>query len=286
MARLPKGKRTGSKKPRMTNQKAKQIIRREHKIKAKKNMDNFFFQARTVCMLTPQQGVAVSNFLSWFPRLTDPGSAVGVTQNAEFNLYRTMYDKVRINSIQVTITPKANVLDQTAAQQDGSYTLDGQGVVHTVIDRDSQPPASISRLSRYPSYQKYSVMKKFTRKYSVKYPTGVWLDCQNIYSDTTLMTRLGLSGGIYLYAENFVEDKLELFNEPWAEAEIRYNCVFQGKTSANLNYDATTGIVTLKPDQPAQIIPDTPVQVLYGSISDTRIDLSGNIVSVNDETTP
>lgn len=283
----PRRSKTGKRRPtRPTMRKAKQMIRSEHKRKAKKNMDNFFFKAKTEGVIIPTQGTTVSNYISvWYPLLSAT-SAVGVTQNPEFILYRNLYDKVRINSIKVTIKPKANVLSQAEAQQDGALNLVGSGVYHSVVDRDDQPPANIIRLTRYPSYKRTSVLKPLTRTYSIKYPTGVWLDCQNIYSDTTLLTRLGLTGGIYMYAESLLEDNLELFNEPFAEALFEYNCVFQGKTSGSLTYDSQTGTVSVGLTPAGQVLPNSTIIPVAGTINDQRYDISGNLVPHRDTDAP
>lgn len=281
--------RTGKTAKRPTGKvmkKAKRMISKQRKTKAKKNMDTFFFKAKTVIGVKPQQGIATSNYLSvWFPILDSGTSAFSVTNNTEFNLYRTLYDKVRINSIKITVTPKANVLDAGQAQNDTAYNLTGDGVVHHVVDRDDCPPANIARLSRYPSYRKTSQLKSFSRMYSVKYPTGIWLDCQGIYADTTLLNRLGLTGGIYTYAENILEDNLEILNEPFAQVTIEWNCVFQGKTSGALSYDPDTGIVQVKPTDPALVLANTPVVAVMGTIADRRTDASGNLVHYTDEST-
>lgn len=280
----PNRRKYVAKKPSMA--KAKAMVTKQHRRKASKNQDNFFFKAKTVGMITPSQGVTVSNYVWFSPQLCDAVSSWGVTQNKEFNLYRTLYDKVRINSMKVTITPRANTLDQALAQQDSSYRVAGDGVIHTAIDRDGQIPANTERITRMPSYRKYSVMKKFSRTYSVKYPTGIWLDCQNIYEDNTLMNRLGLFGGIGFYGENFIEDIGEIFNEPWAEAVIEYNCVFQGKTSASLSV-AQDGTITIKPDTQVLTVPTVTFEAIRGSLAgDKRYDLSGNLVSVTDSDLP
>jgi len=274
-------KKRTTKKPSMA--KAKAMVSKSKKRAKSKNMDTFYLAAKTVALITPSQGGTVSNYVSWWIQLLTATTNVGVSQNAEFNLYRTMYDQVRVNSVSIKIVPKANVLDQRQAQNDALVNNSGDGLIHTAIDRDDQPPANIARLTRYPSYKKYSVLRKFARSYSVKYPDGIWLDCQNIYSDDTLLTRLGLTGGIYLYAENILEDNSEIVNEPWAQVEITYGCVFRGKTSTNLSYDAVTGAVTMTPTQPGQIMANTPVTALYGTIKDdVRTDKYGDVAPVVD----
>jgi len=263
-----------TRKSRMGLKKAKKMITKLHKTKAKKNMDTFFLKCKTTALLTPTQGVATSNYYyGWYPLLQATGTGIGT--NSEFNLYRLQYDKVRVNSVKITITPKANVFDQGNAQNDTSYTLTGDGAIHTAIDRDGPAPSSTAAISRYPSYRKYSVMKKFSRSFSVKYPTGVWLDCQNVFGNQSLIDQLGLAGSITVYGENFVEDKLELYNEPWAEVLIEYNCVFQGKTSASLSFtlDASgnpVSAIQTRWEQTPNVAP-SPLLGIRGTISDTRL---------------
>lgn len=224
---------------------AKKMVTKQHKVKAKKNMDTFFLKTKNVITLTPTQGVAVSNYVynAFTLDPTGTGTAQYIT-NAEFQLYRGQYDKFRVNSMKIIVSPKANVLDQINAQADNLYNTVGDGMVHHVIDRDSIAPSNIARLSRYPSYRKNKVDAKWSRTYSVRYPTGVWLDC-DAPANFSMAKELGLSGGITLYAESVLEDNGELFNEPWAQVEIQYNIVFQGKVQGNLTgvYDPSGNLV-------------------------------------------
>jgi len=238
---MPAKSRYSKRKPSMG--KAKAMVAKSRKQKAKKNMDTFFLKARTEFLAIPQQGVTVSNYLSLFFGLLDPTGYQGVTQNAEFNLYKNLYDKVRINTIKMIVTPKANVLDQGTAQNDNGLTLTGDGLIHTAVDRDGSGPGNVARLTRYPSYHKYSVLKPFTRSYSIKYPMGVWLDCQTP-AGFSMTRELGLKGGITLYAENILEDSAELFNEPWAEITVEHSIVFQGKVSTGLEGVYVDGVLT------------------------------------------
>jgi len=271
-------------KPSMS--KAKAMVSKSKKAATKSNKDTYYLKAKVVAVVTPTQGTTVSNYISWWVQLASLSTNVAVTQNSDFKLYSSMYDQVRINSVKVTFTPKANMLDQRQAQNDALVNASGDGLVHTCIDRDDQPPASVARITRYPSYRKHSVLKTFSRTYSVKYPSDIWLDAQNPFADTTLLTRLGLTGGIYLYAENLLEDNSEIVNEPWATCSIEYGCVFRGKTSANLSYDPMTGSVTLTPTQPGQILANSSVQVLYGTIADSTVDQTGSAIARVDSSVP
>lgn len=241
------------------------------KAKAKKNMDTFFLRCKSLYNITPIQGTTVSNYLFKNFILFDQT----LTNNAEWNLYRLQYDKFRVNSVTVKWTPKANVLDQANNNNDAAFTLTGDGLVHTAIDRDSSAPSSMAHLSRYPSYKAYSVMKIWSRTYAVKYPPNVWLDCQTPANSPQIAQSLGLNGGICLYAENLIEDIAEIFNEPVAQIEVSFNCVFQGKTSASLTFetDPETGLVTsicMTPVNPALNLVETPLVNVRGTIADTR----------------
>lgn len=272
--------------------KAKTQLARRKKTAAKKNMDTFFLRSRVTGSLIPTQGVAVANYVSLFFKLLDAGSAVGVTQSTEFLLFKNIYDQVRINRMTVKVIPKANTLDQVQAQDEGAVNVSGDGKVHTCVLRDdSNYAANVARFVRQPSYKAYSVLKPFIRSYSVKWPTGVWLDTQTIYSDTTLLQRLGTFGGVGIYAENLIEENGEIFNEPWAALEITYDCVFRGKTGSSLSYDAETGEVCVA--APTAFVNPTPsgIVALSGTVTDsvvTGFDGDGKIVEAEktDSTPP
>jgi len=269
---------------------AKKIVGKLHKAKAKKNMDTFFLKAKVQTTLAPSQGGATANYIyNHFPLMSIGASSVfDVTRIPEFNLYRVQYDKVRVNTIHIKITPKANVMDVVNAQNDADFNVTGDGMVHTVIDRDSTGPSNIARLERYPSYKAYSQRKGFSRSYSIKWPTGTWLDCQNIYGNDadTYLQRIGAFGGVTVYGENFVEDNYEVLNEPWAKVEISYNCVFQGKTSAGLSVD-DLGRVILTPEGLISNLTFTAVGAgtvhpLQPSGGVKTFDESGNAVFITD----
>lgn len=255
---------------RPTMKRAKKMLARRKKSMAKKNMDTYFLRTRITASILPSQGITVSNYISSFWKLLDQTSAVGVTQSSEFTLFSNIYDRVRVNRMRIRVVPKANVLDQATAQNDANLTVSGDGRVHTAIYRDPDGfSTSVSRFQRQPSYRAYSVLKPFTRSYQIKYPTGVWLNCQDIYSDETLLQRLGAYGGVGLYAENVLEDAGEIFNEPWASLEISYDCVFQGKVSAVLTQDES-GNVCIAPPTATTVAPSRIVGI-SGTFNDTHV---------------
>lgn len=267
-----------AKKP--SYRKAKKAVGKAQAKKARKNLETFSLKAKTTFNMTPTQGVSVSNYIySFFDLVGTWGGSV--TKNSEFMLYSSLYDKVRINSMKVTITPRANVLDMVNAQADAEYTVNGDNMMYSVIDRDGAPPASIAAFQRYSSMKKTSLLKKQVRYYSVKYPKGVWLDAQGPLASPTLNNQLGLTGGIAFYAENILEDRFEVWNEPYAQVEIEYNCVFMGKTSAAISV-SDSGAVTLTPWTPPTTIPYSICGGFSGTIHDTRLvqDTSGQMVEV------
>lgn len=250
--------------------KAKTQLARRKKTAAKKNMDTYFLRSRVTASIVPTQGGTTSNYISLFFKLLDATSTVGLTQSTEFLLFKNIYDQVRVNRMTVKVVPKANMLDQVQAQDEDALNVSGDGRIHTCVLRDdSNYAANVSRFIRQPSYKAYSVLKPFTRSYSVKWPTGVWLDTQSIYSDTTLLQRLGTFGGVGIYGENILEENLEIFNEPWASLEITYDCVFRGKTGSSYSYSAETGEVCVS--KPATFVnpPPSRLAVLSGTIADT-----------------
>ena len=242
--------------------KAKRQVARKKKAQARANKDTFFLNAQMMATLTPQQGFKVANYLSWFPQLLNATSSYGVANNSEFQFWCRIYDQVRVNSMTIKVVPKANVLDQAVAQDDAGFRVTGDGLVHHVIDRDDVPPQNITALQRYSSYKKVSVLKTWSRTYSIKYPTEVWLDTGNIFEDETLLKRLGANGGIYVYAENMLEDIGEFINEPYASVYITYKCVFRGKTMEQAITFNEDGTLTLTPHASIPRAPDTEPAVL------------------------
>jgi len=266
--------------------KAKRMVTKSHKAKAKKNMDTFFLKAKSQYNVVPQQGVSVANYVYGVAPLL--GSQL--LGNAEFNLYRIQYDKYRVNSVTAKWIPKANVLDQANAQGDGTFNVTGDGAIHTCVDRDGLAPSSTAAISRYASYKKMSIMKTWTRTYSIKYPVGIWLDCQAPFDNTSLIASLGLGGSVTWYAENFLEDNYELFNEPVAALELSWSVVFQGKTSASLAFTTdesglVTG-VTMTPFTAAPLLPITPLTNVRGTIADTRTQDEATEVAIDDRGEP
>lgn len=235
-----------------TLRKAKAVVRRAKRVAKKSNSDTFAATITTNVALVPTQGVSVANYLYTCFNLFDtnaPSWSVGVLP--EFKMYCNMYDRVRINGIRIRATPKANVFGQDAAQNDASLNLTGDNMIHTAIDRTGAAPGNIKQIAKYPSYRQYNQRKPFTRYYGVKYPRGVWFQTTSLTSPTALPASvttpgidMGLFGGITLYAENFVEENGEIFNEPWANVKIDFYCVFQGKALNTITYDAA-GIITL-----------------------------------------
>ena len=240
----------------MGMRKTKQRRARRSKARAlKANKDTFNTKVISEFVAIPGQGGLVANYYYWTQPMWNNANQVDITKNSMFLFYCMQYDRWRINSITIKCKPKANVMDATLAQQDGNYNLVGDGLVHTVIDRDGNAPQNVSALSRYSSYKAFSVLKPWSRTYSVKYPKDTWLDCSKLgpTQDNAfdLRNNIGLAGTITVYAENFIEDNYEIFNEPWATFIVEYNVSFQGRTGSaiavSVDEDGNPTTVTLRP---------------------------------------
>lgn len=273
--------RTQKQPSKKTMAKARRQMAKTRKSKAARNMDTFFYKAKSSIQVLPKQGVTVANYVYNQIALMDSSTTWSCTQLAEFKLYASLYDKVRINSVKVRVVPKANVLDQVNAQNEDALNVSGSGMAYHVIDRDGIAPSNVSALLRYPSVKRTSVLKPFTRSYAIRWPTGTWLDCQNIYSETSVLQRLGCFGGITVYAENILEEQLELFNEGWATFEMEWNCVFQGKTSAALSLTEDGSIKVTPHDTIANLVPSDVLPV-YGGFVSTTTDNDGATVEISD----
>lgn len=236
----------GRRMPKSTLAKAKRVLGKQMVKKAKKNMDTHFLRCKTNLYLQPIQGALAGNYIyAFFPLYTTgTQTTYDVRKNPDFIVQSKMYDRFRINRINVKVTPKANVFDQYYAQADGALNLVGTGMIHSAIDRDGSVPVDINAFKKYSSYKQYSLLNKFSRSYSVRWPRGMWLDCDEFISSDTQITRsIGCSGGITLYAEDVVEDLGEGLNEPWANVEVTYDVVFEGKTMRNTSVDASGNII-------------------------------------------
>jgi hypothetical protein len=99
---------------------------------------------------------------------------------------------------------------------------------------------------------------------------------------------LGLTGGVTMYADNLLEDNLEIINEPWATVVVEYNIVFQGKTSNSLKgvYDDNGNLVGVTINAIDQSATDLPLSLstnIAGTLDGNTIsDNSGNEVKVDD----
>lgn len=191
-----------------------------------------------ICSATvaPTQGVTVSNYLYNFFPLWDQNSGIPtlLTQNAEFLLNCKLYDRWRPRGITVTFKPHANVLDGALNQND-SYNFSGDGLLHTVVDRNSAPNSGdIATFMRYGSHMSKPITKSQTRSYFIKLPMNVWWNCANQAGVQPLYVSnyggYGVQGGVGFYAENLLEDTGELWNEPIGVYTITYHIEFSGKT--------------------------------------------------------
>jgi len=224
---------------------------------------------RTEATMIPQQGVSVANYVYTTIPLFAQASDIGFFKNAQFQLYKKLYDQYRVVSVSVRVKPKANVLDQQNAQNEAN-TAHGDGLIHSVIDRDGPASMNVQTLTRYPSYKKHSVLKPFSRSYSVKWPSDTWLTTNETFPDSVaLVKQIGGLGGIYIYGENLLEDSGEVFNEPYASIEVLYKVIFRGQISTNFGYDPETDVITLSPPLLGALPAPSGLVNLKGTINDT-----------------
>lgn len=282
---MPKGKST-KKTNKMSLNKAQKMVTKKRAKQAKVNADTHYLKAVSMQNLVPGQGVTVANYIYCYFSLDPANGASIFTNNADFNLYRQLYDRFRINKVTVKLTPKANVLDATLAQTDDAYNLTGDGKIHTCIDRDGIAPSSISAISRYSSYKAYSVLKPMTRSYRVSYPKNLWLDTGDVGNSMQKLSTLGLFGGITIYGENFIEDNYELFNEPVYEAQVSWDIVFQGKTNGKLSavLDENNNVIGVQVTNQDNIVslPQTPAKNIRGElVTNTRTSDEVTEVQIN-----
>jgi len=286
------GFRKRSKKPSMA--KAKKMITKLNKKKAKVNMDTFFLRAKTTGVIVPTTPPAgnpnFQNYVQIYATL-DPTNLATTTSylgNAEFNYNRLQYDQFRINRVRVTCVPKAQFLSlvDTQGAATGTLNLAGDGMIHTCIDRDSQCQSSIGIISRYPSYKKYSLLKRWSRSYQIKYPMGVWLNTQTP-SSFSARDDLGLRGGVTAYCENVLEGQGKTVNTPLYDILYEWDIVFRGKVSNNMtaSFDASGNVVAMtltKADEDAPILPPTPLSNIRGTVSDTLLTIDASGVNFDD----
>lgn len=264
----PKPRSRPSKK---TISKVKKVMAKKTKQKAKSNLDTKFVQCTTNLVVSAAQGVTVFNYLyAPIPMIYNNPNSIGFNQ--QFNFYAQQYERVRINKMTIEYIPKANVLDLATAQNDALFTLTGDGLIHTCIDRNSAAPSNISMIQKYPSYKAYSVLKKFKRHYKVLWPKGVWLDAKKPLSDQqSIIDQIGGNGTVTMYAENLLEDVSELFNEPIANLKVTWDCVFEAFSPPTLKFDIDASgnkTILLTAQESVVSVPISKITALNGTIQD------------------
>lgn len=253
---------------------AKRAVAKQHKRNAVKNLDTHYVKCTTSLSCNPSQGITVSNYYYQSFLLTAQSGQTFYANNADFMLYKQLYDRYRINRIRVKYTPKANVLDSTLVQA-ANLTMTGDGMFHTAIDRDGSAPSSIAGLTRYSSYKAYSLHKKWMRSFAVKYPSSVWLDCNDPSGSQSRILDIGLGGGVTVYAENVPEIQGQVSMAPIGDFDLEFDIVFQGKISTKLTgiLDQVGNVVgvAIEGSNPVPNFPPSARTNVRGTIdSDTR----------------
>lgn len=261
-----------SRRPRrMGLKKAKRVLGKRMKRMAKSNQDNEFkklvMEFQVTPTLTPSQP-NIKNYISVQQPLAAFDAAVSncVYNIPEYQLYCNQFDRVRINSVKITWQPRVTqAIFQDLVQSQG-WPQNGDLKWHTAIDRDSKVTTGIPRMQRMSSYRNYSIFKKFSRTYSIKYPRSYWLNTAAASLDDNTLQALGGLGYVGIYAENlpfFQTDD----NPIWfGSFKVEFNCVFQGKNIQSISV-ADNGSVTILPHGNLPIKPTT--QAIPLSVYDT-----------------
>jgi len=210
----------------------------------KKNMDTKFLRVTAYSQVFPHQGALVSNYIYSFIPLMPTTANTWVLAEPQVKVHQTLYDEMRVNRMTVRYVPKANTLDQAAAQND-AFNVSGNGMYYTAVDRDGPGPYDLAAIQQYPSVRATSILKPCTRKYGVRWSNGEWLDTANPLVDLNILKRVGALGGCTQYAENILEDQLEVINEPWGTVQITWDLVFRGTKPQTTS--VTDGVVTITP---------------------------------------
>ena len=214
--------------------------------------------------LAPGQGVTVSNYIRSFVSLA-PGataSSLSWSTNPECRLFRSMYDRFRINSVTAKIIPRANV--QLAIGVGGSSQNNSQGVYYVAMDRDSVVGGAVNQIRRLKSAKCHSQLKGCSMTYKIKTPKGVTWDTLSDFDvpgggTRNMMESLGIYGGITIYGENFPENADRILNNIWADMELSYNLTFYSYSPRDIQYDPETDTVTVRQ---TDIVEGDPVQPL------------------------
>lgn len=268
----------------MRKPKAKRAPRR----RVNKKMDNEEVVRHTVKVtsaITPAQGALVSNYINVF---VSPNPGVGLSNmtvpliySPEYSLYCNMYDQLRVHSVSIKLIPRATQTENVflAVESEGAapaVTM-GKNVFYSVEDRDGVPPGNIATYKKYSSVKTHSCTKPMSRTYKVKYDgPNSWIDCQNRDSFSQIVSSLGLSGGICLYGESFMENKNQVLNSVWADLEVTYKLSFRGKALVNvaLNDDGSVTLSqTTLTSEALQVFKSNDDIPSFGSV-----DLSGNTI--------
>lgn len=272
---------------------AKRNYRRKPKAQRKrsrkgKKVDNTEVVRHTIKVtsaITPAQGVAVSNYINVFisphPGSGNSNMTVPLVYSPEYGLYCNMYDQLRVHSVTIKVIPRATQAEAVfmAVESEGAapaVTL-GKNVFYSVEDRDGPPPGNIGTYKKYSSVKTHSCVKPMSRTYRVKYDgPNSWIDCQNRDSFSQIVSSLGLTGGVCLYGESFMENKNQIMNSVWADLEVTYQLSFRGKAlvSVALNDDGTITVSqTTLTSEAIQVFSSNDDIPSFGSV-----DLSGNTI--------
>jgi len=264
----------------------KKMVKKAKKARARareNNMDNHTVVHKLSGSITPQQGLTVSNYIYtyWTPcaKVLSPPQSNQLLLSSAFGLYRNMYDQYRVNSVTVTLIPRANVVDAIllVQQNDSAQITQGKGVYYSCEDRDGIAPGLVGALNKMASVKVHKLTSRMTRTYRPNNAKNLWFDCQDPAGLTEPAKAAGYFGGITIYGESLPELLGQLANSVWADCEVSYSVTYRGKsmTSLTVNED---GSVTVGQFDPVDAEAPFVVKTQEGVNHLGAVDLSGNII--------
>lgn len=269
----------------------KKAIDKKTKSQAKKNKDTKFVKCRLTCSLRPTNGandpsVTSNNWIYANFRMLQAKNtaACSIENSSDFQLYRTLYDKVRINSMSVRIIPKANTLDLANAQQAGFNDNYGTNTMYSAIDLNSPLPWSNDALvpttslwNMLPSNRVTSLLKTVYRTVKTAYPKNIWLDAgEQLFTQAQGLAKdLGLFQTIGVFAQNIMTNPALDEFETTHDVEITWNCVFMGSKPrvTLLKDDGTVSITTYVPPPDVTIYETLEVTSGIGTLPTVPVTL-------------
>lgn len=209
-------------------------------------------------------------------------TTVNVTQSAEFQAQRVLYDEFCITKVKVNYTPVVT----TTAPANVFTNLATSYMMYTVVDRDGRLPVSTStnvgqKLESYDSFKKFLLTKNITRTIKCK---PMWIDANNAAIDPTAdsayqpYVNAGLTQLIAFWCQNV----------PFAAGvqlgtiRIEWHVAFRGKKamSYSLLPDGVSLVMTPVEAFLSDIIPLNPPQTNAEVLQENIVECVDGVIQV------